>query len=104
MVSVDGRGRVADRAVLRVLGWVPGDRLEVRALESAVLVRRRSDGIFAVTGQGYVRLPVAARRWCGLYAGDRVLLVADRGVLVVHTMGSVAALVADRHEALGVGA
>jgi hypothetical protein len=42
--------------------------------------------VFAVTGQGHVRLPAVVRHWSALTAGDRVLLAADaaEGLLVVH--------------------
>jgi hypothetical protein len=42
-----------------------------------VTIAPRLDGLFAVTRQGHLRLPAAARHRCGLHAGDRVLLVAD---------------------------
>lgn len=50
-------------------------------------------------------MPVAVRRWCAVRAGDRVLLVAapDRGVLVVHTMAALDAMLGRYHAALAGG-
>jgi hypothetical protein len=86
LATVDDRGRVADQAVVRVLGWGSGTRLDVHESGGLVLVRADRQGVFSVTGQGYVRLPAAVRRWCGLVSGDRVLLAADpdQGLLVVY--------------------
>ncbi|MGC9670899.1 hypothetical protein ACNTMW_30680 [Planosporangium sp. 12N6] len=51
-----------------------------------VFVTADRQGVFGLTGQGHLRLPVTARRWCGPAAGDRVLLAADPadGLLVVY--------------------
>jgi hypothetical protein len=63
--------------VLSVLGWLPGTRVELREDRGLVMVTAADDGPVRVTDQGYLRLPVSLRRFCGLTAGDRVLLVAD---------------------------
>jgi hypothetical protein len=53
-----------------------------------------------------VRLPVPARRGCGIEPGNRVLLAADPaiGLLVVHPLASLDAMVAGRHAAALDGA
>ena len=50
------------------------------------MVDADAGGAFAVTRQGHVRLPATIRHWCGLAAGDRLLLAADPalGRLVVY--------------------
>lgn len=95
MAAVDCRGRVADRAVITSLGWTPGLRLSIREDGGLVLLIADPRGVFSLTRQGHVRLPVGVRRWCALAAGDRVLLVADpdRGSLVVFPPAALAALV-----------
>lgn len=75
--SVDGRGRVSDLLAPRAMGWTPGTRVELRVVSGLVVVRARADAVARLTGQGYPRLPAPVRCWCGLVAGDRVLLVAE---------------------------
>jgi hypothetical protein len=57
------------------------------------------DGATRITPEGHLRVPLAIRRWCGLDAGSRVLLVADPAVprLVAHPAAALDALVAQRH-------
>jgi hypothetical protein len=95
MAAVDCRGRVADHAVLAALGWVAGTRLEIRETGGLLLVRAHPHGVFAVTGQGHLRLPAAVRRRCSLLPGDRVLLAADpaAGLLAVHPPAALDAMV-----------
>jgi hypothetical protein len=83
---VDDRGRLADRAVWRALGWTPGTRLQIRLSGGLVVVVADPGGAFAVTRQGHVRLPATIRHWCGLAAVDRLLLAAEPalGRLVVY--------------------
>jgi hypothetical protein len=84
--AVDDRGRLADRVVWRALGWTPGTRLQIRVAGGLVVVEADAGGAFAVTRQGHVRIPATIRHWCGLAAGNRLLLAADPAVgrLVVY--------------------
>ena len=84
--SVDDRGRVSDLTTPRALGWVPRTGLDFQIIDGLIVVHRRSESGFVVTGRGHVRLPAPTRRWCGLTAGDRLLLAADleRDRLVLH--------------------
>ncbi|MEN3305368.1 MAG: hypothetical protein V7603_1570 [Micromonosporaceae bacterium] len=86
VAAVDRDGRVADATVMDELGWVPGTRLDIQESGGLVVVQADRRGVFRVSGQGYLRLPAAARHWCRLAPGDRVLLAADpgRGRLVVY--------------------
>ncbi|MEU5261991.1 AbrB/MazE/SpoVT family DNA-binding domain-containing protein [Amycolatopsis sp. NPDC021455] len=86
LAAVDCRGRVADHAIIAVLGWRPGARLDIRESRGLLVIRPDARGVFSVTKQGHLRLPAAVRHCCGLVAGDRVLLAADpaRDVLIVH--------------------
>jgi hypothetical protein len=97
--AVDGRGRIADGAVVRAMGWVAGTRLDIRESAGVVLVSHGRQGVFALTGQGHLRLPAAVRRWCGLAAGDRVLLAAEpaQGLLVVHPPAALDAMITQFH-------
>lgn len=71
-------------------------RLDIRHGGGAIVVRRDSRGVFAVTGQGHLSLPAAVRHWCGIEAGERVLLAADpaANLLVVYPPAIVDAMVA----------
>ncbi|MBB5157586.1 AbrB/MazE/SpoVT family DNA-binding domain-containing protein [Saccharopolyspora phatthalungensis] len=86
LAAVDARGRVADQAVLRALGWTPGTRLAIRETRGLLITRTDPHGVFSVTTQGHLRLPAPVRHCCGLLPGDRVLLTAEpaHGTLVVH--------------------
>jgi hypothetical protein len=77
LARIDCHGRIADPTIVRVLSWLPGTLLDIRERGGLVLVTADGQGVFAVTGQGHLRLPATVRRRCGLVAGDRVLLSAD---------------------------
>jgi hypothetical protein len=99
LATIDHRGRVADLAVLRALRWCPGTRLDIREAGRLVLVTASRDGVFRVTRQGYLHLPAAVRRWCGLGTADRVLLAAEPGdgLLVVYPPAALDAMVGEFH-------
>lgn len=86
LAILDCNGRIADNHLLRALGWDTSTRLDIREQGGLLLITATAQGVFALTRQGHLRLPATARRWCGLGAGDRVLLAAepDQGRLVVH--------------------
>jgi hypothetical protein len=73
---MDEWGRVADRAVIQVLGWQRGDQLTLTGSAGIVIARRDPDGLVAMPGKPYLAIPAALRRRCGLRAGDLVLLAA----------------------------
>jgi hypothetical protein len=75
--ALDDRGRVADRVVMRALGWSAGLRLDIYETAGVLTVTTDPDGGYQVTNQGHLRLPAPLRHRCGLEAGDRVLLAAD---------------------------
>ena len=105
VTSLDVSGRLGDRTLIRMLDWPPATRLEIREDHGLILAAADPRGVFRVTGQGYLMLPAAARHWCGLVAGDRVLLVADPpgGWLVVHPPAALDAMVAAAHLAVWGG-
>src|SRR5207244_6349436 len=81
--AVDKSGRVADRSIVRVLGWVPGRRLDIREQAGIVVASAATDGVHSISERGHLHLPLAVRRWCRLAAGDRILLAADRPACVL---------------------
>jgi hypothetical protein len=103
--AVDKSGRVADRSIVRVLGWVPGTRLDIREQAGVIVAWAAADGVHCIDDRGHMHVPLAVRRWCRLTAGDRVLLAADRatGVLVAHPVAVLDRLLADVHAAVAGG-
>ncbi|MFI6823514.1 hypothetical protein ACIBJE_21565 [Micromonospora sp. NPDC050187] len=101
LTTLDSRGRVADRAAMRALDWVPGRRLDIREHAGLIVVAADEQGVFAVTKEGHLRLPAVVRQWCGLAAGDRVFLAAepDASRLVVHPPAALDAMIAQAHAA-----
>jgi hypothetical protein len=86
LAALDDRGRLADRVVMRALGWYAGQRLTIDETAGVLTVHSDPNGDYQVTGQGNLRLPAALRHRCGLATGDRVLLAAnpDRSRLVIY--------------------
>ncbi|MFJ8207507.1 hypothetical protein [Micromonospora chalcea] len=106
LAALDNSGRIADRTIIRALGWGPSSRLHIREGSGVIVVRLDRQGVFTVTGQGHLHLPAAVRHWCGLSAGDRVLLAANPtdGLLVVHPPAALDAMVVAVHaDLLGGG-
>ena len=77
LAALDERGRIADRVVLRALGWSAGQRLVIGEIGGVLTVHADPMGAYQVTGQGHLRLPAPLRHRYGLAAADRVLLAAD---------------------------
>jgi hypothetical protein len=102
LAVLDRYGRVADRALLRALGWEPGHTLELTLIGGSILTVPRPGGPVRVGHDGYLRLPIGLRRACDLAAGDRVLLVAEPSIhrLLLHPPAALDALLGDHHTAL----
>ncbi|MGY2092376.1 hypothetical protein [Nocardia gipuzkoensis] len=93
--TIDQRGRLSDRSVIRKLGWEPGYSLALTAHEHAVIIEPSEDGKWTIGPTGYLHLASAIRRRCGIRSGDRLLLVASLTMqrLVVYTASAVAVAV-----------
>ena len=96
MATMDSRGRLAEQAVLRGLGWSPGTPTEVRVSGGLVFVAAGTGAGSAVTSHGHLRLPAIVRHCLGLRPGDRVLLVGRpaEAVLVLYPPTALDALLA----------
>ncbi|WP_426513346.1 AbrB/MazE/SpoVT family DNA-binding domain-containing protein [Dactylosporangium sp. McL0621] len=77
---------MADAALTRALEWTDTTRLHIQAYTGLIVVAADEHGIFRLSRLGHVKLPAAARHWCRLGAGGRVLLTADpvNSLLIVH--------------------
>jgi bifunctional DNA-binding transcriptional regulator/antitoxin component of YhaV-PrlF toxin-antitoxin module len=106
LTAVDGRGRLADRTVTLTLGWRPGDRLRLTVTTELINLAADPNGPLAVSGQGRVHVPAAARHACRINPGDRVLLAAepDAGVLLIHPLTTIDAMLAQFHDRAMAGA
>ncbi len=95
IAALDDRGRVAERSMVRALGWQPGQRLAIRAGTQVITITADPAGVFTLARRGHIPLPVAARRWCFLAPGDRVLLAAapQQAVLRLYTMAALEAMI-----------
>jgi hypothetical protein len=105
MSALDDRGRLADRAVMRALGWSAGVRLAIGETRGLLVVHADSGGTCQITRQGHLRVPAPLRHRCGLETGDRVLLAAECSQcrLVVYPPAAIDALIAPRHHTGPIG-
>jgi hypothetical protein len=102
----DRSGRVTERAVLQALHWGPGQRIDIRPQAGVLVIVSASAGRHVVGSRGELPLPAAARKMCGIVAGQPVLLAAfpAHDLLVIHAARLVARLLADLHaQAIGGG-
>jgi hypothetical protein len=102
----DRSGRVTERAVLQALHWAPGQRIDIRPQAGMLVIVSTSAGRQVVGSRGELPLPAAARRMCGIAAGEAVLLAAfpSADLLMIHAARAVVRLLADLHApAIGVG-
>ena len=76
IARIDASGRICERAVIAALGWAAGDRLTVTADAGVVTARLDPGGMVTLPASGYITIPAALRRRCGLEPGDQVLLAA----------------------------
>ncbi|RLK12647.1 hypothetical protein DER29_5930 [Micromonospora sp. M71_S20] len=102
VATLDSHGRIADRSAMKGLQWSPGLRLHIKERRGLIVVSADNQGVFKVTKEGHVRLPAVVRQWCGLAAGDRVLIVAEpaSGRLVVHPPGKLDEMITQAHDAV----
>jgi hypothetical protein len=87
MAAIDCNGRVAERAVIRAMGWVDL-ALDVRIQSGLIVVRPDPRGALRPFAPGYLRLPAELRHRCDLVPGARLLLAGDpdEGVLMMYPL------------------
>jgi hypothetical protein len=100
LARLDSSGRVADRTLATLLGWHPGDRLDVQAASGVVVFRRTTHGAYIRRGQSYLTVPASCRALCDIRTGDPLLLVAapEHDVLLLHNAASLDAMILLYHE------
>lgn len=88
LTVMDARGRLADRAPVRAMGWSPDDSLNGKVGAGFITIQRGEDGTCLVTAQGHLRILSSIRHLAELSAGLRLLVVVRRkeGVVILCTM------------------
>jgi hypothetical protein len=103
VVTVNQRGRLSSRLPARMLGWLPGHRLDIVGDPAAIAIVGDPHGRDAITQQGHIRLPNDARRTCRLASFDQLLMViyTECDMLVAYPMPAVDAMVTAYDARLG---
>ena len=99
--TVDARGRLANRAPMRELGWHPGSSVSFRITEGAVILVARSGGGHSITRQGHLRLPPTLCHRYRLVSGARLFVVAipDHDLIEIYSPVAVDAMLASYRRA-----
>ena len=79
IARIDSSGRICERAIVTALGWSGGDLLTFTADAGVVTARRDPGGMVTLPASGYITIPAALRRRCGMEAGDQVVLAGLPG-------------------------
>lgn len=100
--SIDDRGALTDRSVLKQLRWTPGKPVQITMIPSSGVIVIRPHGTDAITGKGHVRLPARIRHQLRLEAGDRLLLLAlvNDDVLLAYAGSAIDRMVTAFHEGI----
>lgn len=91
--TIDPAGRLGDRSVIKRLGWVAGQPVSIEPSQGLLRIRAIAESESSIAANGYLFLPVSARRAVRLRTGERVLMAGglERGVLVVCPLQAVGA-------------
>ncbi|MFG3618878.1 hypothetical protein [Nocardia sp. NPDC047654] len=83
--TIDPAGRLGDRSVIKRLGWAAEQPVTIEPSQGLLRIRSVAESKSSIAANGYLFLPVSARRAARLHTGERVLMAGglDCGVLVV---------------------
>jgi hypothetical protein len=86
IAAIDCNGRVAERAVVRAMGWPVDLALDVRVQSGLIVLRPEPRGALRLFAPGYLRLSAEIRHRCDLVPGARLLLAGDpdQAVLLIY--------------------
>ncbi|MFI5843912.1 hypothetical protein ACIA8K_29860 [Catenuloplanes sp. NPDC051500] len=76
---IGASGRLASRAPLAALGWLPRTPLSITIAHGAIVVEVDDDSAITISDRRYLHLPAAIRHQCHVHAGDRLLATAQVG-------------------------
>ncbi|WP_174187447.1 hypothetical protein [Nocardia barduliensis] len=91
--TIDPAGRLGDRSVIKSLGWQVGQPVSIQPSQGLLHVTRVPESESSVAANGYLFLPVSARRASRLRTGQRVLMAGglDSDVLIIYPLRAVGA-------------
>ncbi len=91
--TIDPAGRLGDRSVIKRIGWAAGQPVSIEPSHGVLRIRAVAESESSIAANGYLFLPVTARRAVRLRTGERVLMACglDCGVLVVCPLRAVGA-------------
>ncbi|MBF6167000.1 hypothetical protein IU486_19930 [Streptomyces gardneri] len=91
--TIDPAGRLGDRSVIKRLGWAAGQPVSIEPSQGLLRLRAVAESESSIAANGYMFLPVSARRAVRLHTSDRVLMAGglDCGVLVICPLRAVGA-------------
>lgn len=80
-------GQLKDRAPVKLLGWLPGQRISLTVSGQSVAVAADSEGFAQIGPAGHLRLPAPVRHQCRIEAGDQLLVAVslDNHFALVYT-------------------
>lgn len=98
VTTSDRAGRLADRSVVRCLGWARHTSVRFDWRRDVIVVVPATGGTSSITTQGHLRLPLAIRRRSRIDAGSRLLVLAwpQTGRLVICAPSAVEEMLLDR--------
>ncbi|WP_040786656.1 hypothetical protein [Nocardia pneumoniae] len=91
--TIDPAGRLGDRSVMKRLGWSAGQPVSIEPSQGLLRITRVGESESLVAANGYVFLPISARRASRLRVGERVLMAGglECDVLVICPLRAVGA-------------
>jgi hypothetical protein len=103
VTTSDRAGRLADRSLVRYMGWARHTSVRFDVRGDVIVVFPATSSTSSITTQGHLRLPLAVRRRSRIDAGSRILVVAwpERGTLAMCTPDAVEEMILGRM--LGTG-
>ncbi|MFI6074040.1 hypothetical protein ACIA5C_20965 [Actinoplanes sp. NPDC051343] len=98
LTRVGHNGRLADRSLIRELGWPARQHIAIEASADTITARAAPNGNSAITKDGFLLLPALTRHRCDVHNREQVLVAAYRlpELLVIWTMPAVDGMVASR--------
>lgn len=75
--SIDSSGRLANRGMVRAIGWTVGCRVQIEWQGRRVAVKRHHSGDSTIGNRGHLRIPASVRRRLQIQKQDRLIAYVD---------------------------
>lgn len=91
LTTICCHGQLGDRALFKLVGWVPGQTISLRHNDHSVLVYRDPSGVERIGPKGHLRLPSIVRHQCRIEVGERLLLAVcpDQDLAIIYPIAVV---------------